>query len=218
MEIRDLFKFLQPLKRKIFLMIGRAILTAVKNSEKTMKIQVTGLKDETITDVERPQNYGFESYPDPDGDTESVIAFINGNRDQGIALVVADRDERPTDLSVGEVRLYSKNGNKITMESNGDISIEATSGKVIIDADDNVTIDTGNEIVLNSGTDYAVAYDDLKTAFDQLKSDFNNFVALTYNLHNHATAPNGPVSFPSSLGSSSTADMSGSKVSDVRLP
>jgi phage gp45-like len=74
-------KLIQPLKRKVFLLIGRAILTAVNNSEKFMKVQVTALKDETITDIERVQEYGFETYPKKDA--EAFIVFPNGNRDQG---------------------------------------------------------------------------------------------------------------------------------------
>lgn len=130
MTFFDLEKILIPIKRKLFLMIGRAILTAVNNSGKTQKIQVTGLKNETITDIERFQEYGFESYPKIDSDAEAVIAFINGNRDQGIVLCVHDRDNRPTDLSSGNVRMYDSNNNKITLTDDG-IKIEDKNSNII---------------------------------------------------------------------------------------
>ncbi len=86
-------------------MIGRAILAAVDNSEKTQKLQVVALYDETITGVERFQEYGLETRPKTDA--EVLLAFINGNRDQGIALCVHDRRYRPQDLAEGEVALYT---------------------------------------------------------------------------------------------------------------
>lgn len=83
---------------------------------------------------------------------------------------------------------------------------------------ENVEITADDEITFNQGTDYAVRYDQLKIAFDELKSDFNTFVTVTYNLHNHPTAPPGVVSVPSVVDVPSTADISNSKVSEIRMP
>ena len=113
------------IKKKIFLLIGRALLTAIDNSGKTQKIQVSALKDETITDIERFQEYGLETYPKV-GTTEAVIAFINGNREQGIALCLHDREYRPLDLIEGEVRLYHLDGK--TRVSLKDSLVEITGG------------------------------------------------------------------------------------------
>ena len=77
------------------------------------------------------------------------------------------------------------------------------------------------QIELNGNTDYAVKYNELKIAFDQLKSDFNNFVSLTYGLHTHpyVDTPIGPsVTSPTtSMGTPSTADMSTSKNTKVTM-
>jgi len=62
-------------------------------------------------------------------------------------------------------------------------------------------------IEINGNSDFAVRYNALKTAFDQLKSD--------YNAHKHPTAATGPPSIPDTI---STADMSPSKVDEVKLP
>ena len=61
--MNNLRRLLAPIERRIFLMLGRALLTAINNSEKTQKLQMTVLADETVTGVERFQDYGFESYP-----------------------------------------------------------------------------------------------------------------------------------------------------------
>jgi phage baseplate assembly protein V len=125
-KIEDLKRLLRPITNKIFLLIGRALLTTINNAEQTQKIQVTALNGETITDIERFQEYGFESYPNLN--SEVVIGFLNGNRDQGIALCVHDRANRPTTLTASEVEVYSLNGNKITMKANGEIHILKNGG------------------------------------------------------------------------------------------
>ncbi len=115
LNLFDFKKLINPIKRKIFLLIGRAILTTVTNSGKTQLIQVKGLKDETISDVERMQPYGFDTYPKKD--MEAIILFPNGNRGLGLGIMVSDRDNRPTDLAEGDVRMWDVNGNKITFKS-----------------------------------------------------------------------------------------------------
>lgn len=126
-------------------MIGRGILTAIKNSEKYQKIQVTALKDETITDIERAQEYGFETYPKLNA--ESFITFIDGNRDHGIAFCVSDRRYRPTTLTEGEVMMYDWQGSKVYLKSDGTIRIEDKNGNYIKstttqwDINGNLTVD-----------------------------------------------------------------------------
>ena len=70
---------------------------------------------------------------------------------------------------------------------------------------------------INGSDDFAVAYNDLLTAFNQLKDDFNALVTA-YNQHNHkAIVPAQPTALVP-LGVASEADMTLSKVTTVRLP
>ena len=192
-------RMLSPIRRKIFLLVGRAILSAVKADEKTMKIQVSGLSNETITDVERLQEYGFDSYPIP-GTAEALIVFPNGARDNGVALVVADKESRPTGLLEGDSIMYTKSGLKIWMKN--------ADGKIVV----------------NDGVDFAVRFTELKTGFDQLKTDLNNLITL-YNAHIHITtatigagpAP-GVIAVTASAGTSSTAAIDDSKIEEINLP
>lgn len=103
--LSDFRRLIAPLQRKLYLLIGRSILAAVKNTETTQKIQVTGLAGETITDTERFQEYGLETYPL--ADAEVLSTYLNGNRDAGIVVCVHDRRYRLTDLISGEVSLYT---------------------------------------------------------------------------------------------------------------
>ena len=105
MILDDFKRLVRPIKNKIFLLLGRAVLKLVTNANATQKIQVVALADETISDIERFQEYGFETYPF--AEAEVFIGFLNGNRDHGIALCVHDGRYRPTDLSEGEVCIYT---------------------------------------------------------------------------------------------------------------
>ncbi len=126
--IADILRVIEPIKRKLMLMIGRCILTAVKNDSMVQLISTKGLKGETITDIERIEDYGLTSWPR--NDSECVVVFVGGNREQGLALAVLDRDARPTDLTEGDVRVYDYRGNKITLNSDG-IEAECVNGNVI---------------------------------------------------------------------------------------
>ena len=77
---------------------------------------------------------------------------------------------------------------------------------------------------LNGAEDYAVAYTDLKDAFDTLRGDLNALVQA-YNTHIHTTTATigssgtpGVISPTASLGTESTADMSPAQVQTVKLP
>lgn len=180
---------LDTLKKKIFLMIGRGILKAVNNETKIMKVQVSGLKDETLTDIERPQNYGFESYPDPTDDIEAIMAFISGNRDQGIVLVLHDRSNRPS-LNAGESMLYSKYGKNILLKND-------------------------NTIVMGAGDQEFVKGTELQTQINQLRTDYNTFVTTIYNLHTHVET-GATTAVPVPTGASTTADFSNIKSTVIK--
>jgi len=122
----------------------------------------------------------------PHDGAQGVVIDCNGNN-----IVVSAHDYR---LSIttdkGETLLYSYNSSGVIQ------------GKILIDKDGN--------IVINDGDDFAVKFNELKTAFDQLKSDFDLHV------HNYVDSPIGssvtsPISIPS------TADMSSAKVDKVKI-
>lgn len=116
-DLLDFHRLIQPIKNKIFLMLGRAIVKLINNVEGTQKIQVTGLKNETLSDVERLQEYGFESHPL--SDSEAIIISLNGNRDQSISIKVHDRRYRPKTLLSGDVCMYDYRGVQVLIDATG---------------------------------------------------------------------------------------------------
>jgi len=85
-------------------------------------------------------------------------------------------------------------------------------------ADHNLSINSTKQIDFNGGTDFAVRYNELKTQFDQLKTDHDNVVALV-KAHTHV-APSGTTDASSTLQvlAPSTADLTNAKIAKINLP
>jgi phage baseplate assembly protein V len=138
---------LDGIKARIFRLIGRAKLTTISNSKKTQLVQVKALKDETITDIERFQEYGFETYPK--ADAETLIIFPGGNRDQGSVVCIMDSRYRPTDLKEGEVQVYDWNGSQVYFKSDKSILVKSKSTVRVEDANGNYMESTTTQWDLN---------------------------------------------------------------------
>jgi phage gp45-like len=101
----------RDLGNRVMMMFGRGVLRGVNDSTGRQQLQVELLKNELRDGVEHMQNYGFTSHP-MGGDV--AVAFIGGNREQGIVLVVDDRRYRIS-LEAGEVAMYDDLGNKVEL-------------------------------------------------------------------------------------------------------
>lgn len=102
---------LKEIGNRVMMMFGRGVLRAVTDTGPRQQVQVELLKDELRDGLEHMQNYGFTSHPQG-GDV--AVAFLGGNREQGIVLVVDDRRYR-IPLLAGEVAIYDDLGNKIEL-------------------------------------------------------------------------------------------------------
>ena len=109
----DISRSLEVIGRKIFLLLGRGIVKAITSSGKVQRVQVTGVKDEVLSEVEQMQPYGLEAKPKVHDTTEATLIFFGGNRDQGVILNILDRAYRPKDLSEGDVCLYDFNDSRV---------------------------------------------------------------------------------------------------------
>jgi phage baseplate assembly protein V len=179
-------RIIKVVKRKIFLLLGRALLTAINGSAPVQTVQVTGLHGEIISDVEHIQPYGFTAKPTAGKDV--FMAFINGNRDQGVALFVMDRVNRPTTLSDDDSMVWTVGGQQVWLKNKGNIVIDAA----------------GKKVEVNGDADNAVAWTDLNTALQNLVLAIN--AELAKKVDGGGT--------PGSL----VLDLSLAKVEDVLLP
>lgn len=126
---------LAPIRRRVRLMVSRAILSAVNDAGGIQAVQVKLLADEVRDSVERFQNYGMTSFPLPGA--EGVMVCVSGNRDHGIVIAMDDRRYRIKGLQAGEVALYTDEDledhkHRIIFKRGG--TIEALAKNIIVKA------------------------------------------------------------------------------------
>jgi phage baseplate assembly protein V len=96
---------LKVLGNHIKMMIARAVISAVNDSGQAQMVSVQLLDNESRSEIERVQQFGFTSRPHPDA--VGVVIFQNGNRSLGWMVGENDRRYRPRDLQPGDCVMYS---------------------------------------------------------------------------------------------------------------
>ncbi|EOS9900485.1 phage baseplate assembly protein V, partial [Vibrio cholerae] len=87
---RYIDKMMMPLRRRIYSMVGRALVTGIVEGLQRQNLQLQIENDEAVDDIERFQNYGMTSYP-PVG-SEAVVMALKGSLDQRVAVAVEKKD------------------------------------------------------------------------------------------------------------------------------
>jgi phage baseplate assembly protein V len=136
--LNHLNKWIAPLKRRVLLMVSRAILRAVNDQAPLQQVQISLLADELRDKVEHFQSYGFTSYPHVGA--ECAVMFVSGNRDHGLVIAIDDRRYRLKPLLAGEVALYTDEGDKIHLQRGRVIRMETNT--LHIQATQKIHLDT----------------------------------------------------------------------------
>lgn len=167
-------------------------VTTNRNSEqKVLMLQVEISGPDDIQSVEWYNPGGVQSVPMKG----SKIQILQNGAGWKVAVSANDGIDFDESLNEGEKLIYSGNQDStIKMLADGTIEV-------------------------NGKNDNAVRYLELKTAFDELKTDHNDLVTLVNGFLTHVHPGIGaPPSPPAIPETPSTADMSDSKVETVLLP
>ncbi|EYC51698.1 hypothetical protein AZ34_11830 [Hylemonella gracilis str. Niagara R] len=127
---------LEPLRSRVQLMVGRAILKVVDDAGAIQRVQMSALAGELI-EAERVQQYGFSSVPLQGA--EAVFLAVGGDRGHAVVVAADDRRHRPRELKAGEVCLYNNKGAFILLDKDGHATVSAPM--VTLVASDKVRID-----------------------------------------------------------------------------
>lgn len=106
----------KQLKRKLQLLVSRAVVNIVTDSLRQQNLQINLLDGETADDVERFQNYGHTSVP-PAG-SEAIVLSVGGKRQHLVAVVVDSKSSRLKNLKSGDSSLYHLEGHYILLTEN----------------------------------------------------------------------------------------------------
>lgn len=108
----------------------RGVATRVVGSGQALLIQLSGRADESLSDVEVFQHYGFASVPAVG--VEVVAVAVGHSTAHLIVVGEADRGVRPTDLEAGEVALYSQAGARIVLKADGSVEVAPAEGQRLV--------------------------------------------------------------------------------------
>jgi hypothetical protein len=116
-------------------------------------------------------------------------------------------------------------GYKVSIGVDDNIDEEIEEGEVLIYSNNNGSISasvkllTDGTIEINNGSDFAVRYSALETAFNELNDKYNSHIT-EYNSHVHSGVTAGSASTAVTVPSTktSTADIAQSKIEDILVP
>ncbi len=106
----------------------RGKITLVVSAEPVQRVQLSGLADETLQDLEQLQEFGFTSNP-PAG-TEAVVIPLGGNTSHGVIVATQHGSFRVKNLKPGETAIYSNEGAKIVIKKGRIIEADCDVYKV----------------------------------------------------------------------------------------
>ena len=149
----------RELRRRVYLMVGRAVLTVVNDSTGLQTVQVEALRGEVIDGAERMQLYGITSHPLRGADV--LVLSVGGVRQHPVVLI-DDRRHRVKELEEGEVCIYtdkdeSGNMHRIILKKDrsvevhgADVTVHA-SGAVEVNCDGAAAVNAGGAVEVNAG-------------------------------------------------------------------
>lgn len=92
-------------------------------------VQVRVLDEETLSNIERVELYGYSYRPLPG--CQGYLLFPEGDRSYGVAIVIGDKQYQ-MDLRPGEVAIHDDEGNYVHIQRGGVIEVKAST-KVLAD-------------------------------------------------------------------------------------
>lgn len=102
-----------PVRRRLKLMLSRAVGRLVDPSTMLQTMQLELTKGEVLDGVEHLEGYGRTAHP-PLG-FEALTASLGGDRAHTVAVAAVHRKYRPKNLSAGEQAIYDDQGQVIAM-------------------------------------------------------------------------------------------------------
>lgn len=117
-QIKQVAKNVQNSARSAF----RGVINLVKSEPQIQLIQVSGLADETLPDVELMQHFGVTSVP-PAG-TQAVIIPLGGKTTHGIVIATENGTFRVKGLKSGETAIYDASGSTIILKQGRLIEVD----------------------------------------------------------------------------------------------
>ncbi len=151
---------------------------------------------------------------------ECEVSFISSNADKSVRLG-ATISEDSTALTNSSILLLPEVDSNVIVtfinETTGFVSSVTDVSKVLHKVGDRYIQIEGDFIEVGGNTDFMVRFSVMETAYNQLKSDFDDLVNA-YNSHVHpgVTAGGASTATTPTQGNTSTGDISGAKIDEIK--
>lgn len=123
--INALRRAIQPIKDRIYMLAGRAIIAAVNDGEALQELQLKVLSGEALSKVQNIQGFGFASNP-PVG-SEAIILSMGGARANSVVIATDNRKVRLKNLASGETAIYTDDGTYLHLKKAGQVEVKAAT-------------------------------------------------------------------------------------------
>lgn len=120
--MRTIERMLLPIRRRVALMVSRAVVTLVNDAAKMQTLQLSILDGETLDGAEHWQQYGWACVPH--AGAEALVVAVGGHRAHSVVVSCGDRRYRLTGLKGGEVAIYTDEQDKIHFKRGRVIEVE----------------------------------------------------------------------------------------------
>ena len=121
---------INELKKAVRLMVGKCIIEAASKASDGVNADIMLLGNERHYGLRLMQHYGFASVPN--ADSEGVVLFVGGARDNGIVVASQGEASKIPALEKGEVALFSEFGQSFILKKDGSVAVTPASGKDIL--------------------------------------------------------------------------------------
>lgn len=160
--------------------IGLAQVRLVDDGDGGQRLQLEMLADEVLDDIDRHQDYGFASHPQP-GATAVTVA-LGGTRGRSMAIAVADRRYRLA-LSAGEVAIHDDQGQKVHLTRDGIViettkAVTVTAGELVTVTAPDLTFEIAGAVQFNCDTFGVAAEGALVLTSDSASIDATGAVVI----------------------------------------
>lgn len=161
-ERHGLMRLLDPIRRRIALMVRRAVIDIVNDENPVQVMKLAMFKGECRKGVERLQEYGLSTVPLPGGQVLAVC--VDGECGHEVVVATDDRCYRPRKKAPGDVMLYTHVNRKDDADTEHHIYLQpetrtttARSKVFVIDADDMIEFRTKDgKNFIRIGADYGI--------------------------------------------------------------
>lgn len=165
--MNELSQILAPIKRRLRLMIRRALVSLIDDTQERQLVQAAGYQGEVLDGVEHFQGYGRTAIAPSASDM--VLVAIGGDMEQLVALRVEDRSVRPKGLKALDNCLYHADGHNLLLTENGTGIL--TLKRLVINAEDSIEMNT-KTISINASQSVDITTPKHSVSGDSYAADF----------------------------------------------